>query len=224
MNCDHEKKAVIFDMDGVIINSEPIHFEVNQKIFNELDIDISSEEYESLVGTSLPEMWLDLKKRFLLSDDVEDLVKTHRQMIKEQFKQTEKLEPIEGVTELIRELRKNSYLIALASSTSVEIIRLILFKMNLTQLFDAVRGGDQVTNGKPDPEIFLKTASDLECRSENCIVIEDSFNGVSAAKSAGMKCIGFRNPDSGNQDLSRADIMIDDFKVLTLSKIEELYG
>jgi len=83
--------------------------------------------------------------------------------------------------------------------------------------------GESVDRGKPYPDIFLEAADKLEVDTANCVVIEDSKNGVKAAKSAGMKCIGFINPNSGNQDLSLADSLVDSMKKVTVNMLEALF-
>jgi beta-phosphoglucomutase-like phosphatase (HAD superfamily) len=97
-----------------------------------------------------------------------------------------------------------------------------LRKLKIEHLFDAVVCAEDITHSKPHPEIFLKAAERLREMPENCLVIEDSKLGVEAAKSAGMKCIGFRNPNSGNQDLSKADVIVDDFAKLETQRLKSL--
>jgi beta-phosphoglucomutase-like phosphatase (HAD superfamily) len=91
--------------------------------------------------------------------------------------------------------------------------------MDVTDYFDFVVSSEDVAYGKPDPEIFLKAASGLNVDPDECLVIEDSKLGVEAAKKAGMKCVGYRNPHSGDQDLSEADIVIDNFSKLNLEEL-----
>jgi HAD superfamily hydrolase (TIGR01509 family) len=97
---------------------------------------------------------------------------------------------------------------ALASSSTQRVIDTVLEKLALVGVFDPVVSGEEVEHGKPAPDIFLRTAGLLEIPPETCLVIEDSANGVRAAKAAGMVCIGFRNPNSGAQDLSAADAIV----------------
>ena len=85
--------------------------------------------------------------------------------------------------------------------------------------FDFIVSGEEVTNGKPMPDIFLKAADHFQSSPDNCFVIEDSSNGVTAAKAAGMKCIGFRNVNSGNQDISKADLIINSFSKTEINNV-----
>jgi len=119
--------------------------------------------------------------------------------------------------EIISYLKNRKIKLALASSSSLYLINLILQKMHLKSIFDVVLSGEEVANGKPFPDIFIKTAELLNVQPDRCVVIEDSKNGVTAAKNAGMLCIGFKSPNSKNQDINRSDYIVAD-----LIKIKEL--
>ncbi|MCF6335335.1 MAG: HAD-IA family hydrolase, partial [Spirochaetales bacterium] len=138
------------------------------------------------------------------------------------LKNRKSMTPIPGVEELLNRLTKAGFVIALASSSPSSIINFILSKCRIENYFKIIMSGDDVEKGKPDPEIFLKTAEKNKTRPENCIVIEDSENGITAANRAGMKSIGYRNPGSGNQNLSGADLIIESFSSLTISDITNL--
>lgn len=105
---------------------------------------------------------------------------------------------------------------ALASSNNRKTVDLIVEKFNLDKYLSVIMSGEDVKEGKPNPEIFIKTAEKLGLSPTDCIVIEDAENGVLAAKSAEMKCIGLKNPGSGNQDLSKADLVVNSFQELDL--------
>nr|WP_330362508.1 HAD-IA family hydrolase [[Clostridium] dakarense] len=108
----------------------------------------------------------------------------------------------------IKNLKKNNIKIGLASSSPICDILDVTKSTGIYKYFDKLVSGESVEKSKPSPDIFLKAADELGVNSEECIVIEDSKNGVLAAKSANMKCIGFFNKDSGNQDLSSSDIIM----------------
>lgn len=211
--------AVIFDMDGVIIDSELIHQGVELKLFRELGLNISAEEHNLYVGTPNRDMWKDFAGRYNLRRSVEDLIKLNRKRYMEHLLSLPDIKPIPGVVDLIDEIHKTGLKVALASSSSVEEIRTVLKLFRLDTSFHEVVSGDYVEKGKPSPDIFILTAERLGLKPEECVVIEDSKNGVSAAKTAGMKCVGFYNPNSRNQDLSQADIVINSFNELSISKL-----
>jgi beta-phosphoglucomutase family hydrolase len=214
-------KAVIFDMDGVIIDSEPFHWKVNKKIFRDLDIRVSVEEYQNYIGVSNTDMWTDLKKKFRLPHAVDQLVAMQVGGNVE-FMEQEHFEPIDGVVALIRNLEKNAVAMALASSSPHKIITMVLDKFAIKSSFSIIVSGEDFKKGKPAPDIFLKAAELLFVSPKDCVVIEDAAHGVAAAKAAGMKCVGFANGNSGNQDLGKADLIVSALNALTLENITAL--
>lgn len=197
-------QAFIFDMDGVIIDSEPLHFEVDAKVMAHLGIDMKTEELERFVGMTNPEMWRLVKQEYPISKSIEELIEFQ---MSEKIKliQSRDLSPIDGIPELIRDLRKHKLKLGLASSSPPNFIEAVLNKFQLRDSFDCIVSGEEVPRGKPAPDVFLEAARLLGVQPEACIVLEDASHGVKAAKAANMMCIGFINPNSGNQDLSMAD-------------------
>jgi HAD superfamily hydrolase (TIGR01509 family) len=216
------KKCVIFDMDGVIINSEPIHQECERKIFDLLKISVSEEEHNSLVGATDETMWNRLGKLHHLPITVSEAITLKKSLYLEYLKGETHIKPIAHVAELIADLYINGFVLALASSSPMEQIEYVLNRFELKGYFRSIVSGESVSEGKPNPEIFLKTSEYVGVDPDSCVVIEDSLNGVTAAKIAGMKCIGYRNSHSGNQDLSRADFIINSFKELNINMITNL--
>ncbi|PRX32462.1 HAD superfamily hydrolase (TIGR01509 family)/HAD superfamily hydrolase (TIGR01549 family)/beta-phosphoglucomutase family hydrolase [Orenia metallireducens] len=217
-----ELKAVIFDMDGVIIDSEPIHYQVKQILFEKLGIEMSKEEYSAFIGSSSSEIWAALKEGYNLKESVEDLLAKQNQILIESLKSRED-KTVAGIMNLLEELKKNDLKIALASSSPVKVIEVILDKLKIKEYFLETASGESFVKSKPDPEIFLYTADKLEVKSRECLVIEDSKNGVEAAKKAGMKCIGFKNPNSGDQNLSKADLIVESIEVIDMETLTDLF-
>jgi HAD superfamily hydrolase (TIGR01509 family) len=209
-------------MDGVIIDSESVYFKIDKQMFEELNITVSFEEQCSYVGTSSQNMWDAIIKKYGLRDTPGVLMKKEYDLYMEYLANENDLQPIEGVTELINSLHTNNFNLALASSSRMETINIVLNKFNLADLFTAKVSGSELVHSKPHPEIFLRAVQLIKAEPKECIVIEDSKNGVAAAKAAGMKCIGFRNPSSGDQDLRNADIIIQSFKELNAGLIKSL--
>lgn len=200
-------RAVIFDMDGVIIDSEPIHFEVDMQTMRDLGFDISSKELEKYVGTTNEYMFSDLKNKYNIKQSIKEIINYKVELTKKKVIQSN-LGPIEGIKELLVDLKNKNIPTAIASSSPRSFIDVVVFKFNLQDYFKYIISGEEVVNGKPDPDIYIEAAKKLGLSPEDCTVIEDSRNGVLAAKAAGMKCIGFQNINSGNQDLSKADIIV----------------
>ena len=214
-----KQKCVIFDMDGVIIDSEPIHLASEKEMFNLLNIDVSDEEHHSFVGASSETLWTKIKERNELDYPVDTLVEMNRTMYLKNLKNRYTLESVPNVPELIFQLKEEGFLLAVASSSPISQVSYILDKLQLSPHFNTVLTGDQVSAGKPEPEIFLKAARTVGVEPPSCVVIEDSFNGEKKKKNAGMRCIGFKNPNSGNQDLSKADSLINCFDEQTIDVI-----
>lgn len=217
-------KCVIFDMDGVIIDSEPIHFEVEKRLLKDLGVAVSHEESHSFVGTASREMWSHLKGKYKLDRSVEELVEMEKTSYMDHLLSQENLKPIPGVAELIEELYRNRVELVVASSASIEEIEVVLEKFNLARFFKTKVSADEVESGKPAPDTYLYAAQMTGADPEAYIAIEDSKNGVKAAKSAGMRCIGFKNPNSGRQDLSSADTIINSFSEINYQRLPEIYG
>lgn len=204
-------KLIIFDLDGVLLDSEPLYMTMNQKFFKTLGAEISEEVYHTFVGISATTMWANIKAKAHLSQSVEELKGLEKELKYKTLNETQ-LVPTEGVVELLEKLKAGQNTMAIASSGLRKNIDLILNKLNVTQYFDLIVSGEDVLKGKPEPDIFLKVSDHFGRKPEDSVVIEDSKNGVLAAKAAGMTCLAYFNPHSGNQDLTKADFVFDHFK------------
>ncbi|MCF7919052.1 MAG: HAD family phosphatase [Candidatus Cloacimonetes bacterium] len=213
-------EAVIFDMDGVMIDSEREHYQVEQKFFQELGIDTEALEYNKFVGLSSKLMWTELQETFALPFTVAELMAKAAAKLQAHFEQLE-LNPMPGLIELLDYINERSMLIAVASSSPMGLIGLVVDRLGIRNYFDVLVSGDEVAQGKPFPDVYLHTAALLGASPEHCVVIEDSANGSRAAKKANMTCIGFRNPSSGEQDLSGCDLVVESFTGKDLEIIEE---
>lgn len=208
-------KAIIFDMDGVLIDSEPLHLQFSQELFKKLKIQMSIEDYSKFVGTTSKYMWGVIKDRYSLKNTVDELIKMEREGFFKYLSSID-IEPIDYIPELLSELSKNNFKTAVASSSPINVIEFIIKSFKLETYFNELVTGDYVSKSKPNPDVFLYAAKKLNVLPHECVVIEDSHNGVLAAKNAGMKCIGFKNPHSGKQDLSKADMLISSFREIDI--------
>jgi len=215
-------QAVIFDMDGVIIDSEPIHYKVNQELYKKMEIEITEDEYNGFIGISNSDHWSYLKEKHSLVEDIEDLVARQNKGNIEHLKASDQ-EAIPGVVSLLEELKDKGVKIGLASSSSLEYIKAVTEKFAIKDYFLVMVSGENMDRGKPYPDIFLHAADKLNVDVANCVVIEDSKNGIKAARTAGMKCIGFINPNSGNQDMTLADTMVDSMEKITIGMLKGLF-
>ncbi|WP_237690764.1 HAD family hydrolase [Paenibacillus caui] len=198
-------KAVIFDMDGVLVDSEPIYFEIERNSFAHFGASVTEEEHHTYVGVTLESMWRQVLDKHRLPDSLEETLVYHKENVMKSMSIHEGLVAIAGLKRWLDWLLEKGIPVAVASSSPRALIELIMEKTGLARYFDIRITGEEVSQGKPAPDIFLYAAEQLGIAPAHCVVIEDSRNGVQAAKSAGMRCIGFHNPGSGRQDLSRAD-------------------
>ena len=215
-------QTVIFDMDGVIVDTEPVHHFAYYQHFKELNIEVSDEMYRSFTGNSTRNIFQKLKAQFALQEDVEDLILRKRHLFNEAFDLKEDLYLIEGVEELIKDLHANGIQLIVASSASNVTINRVFTRFNLHQYFTHIVSGEDFPKSKPHPAIFEHAASLSIASKENCIVIEDSTNGIQAAVSAGIFCVGYDSFHSKDQDLSKANIIIRNFNVLNFEKVRDL--
>ena len=203
--------TVIFDMDGVLIDSEPVHQKVNLAFFSSLGITISKEfYYKNFVGLPVEQMMVYIKKEYKVDESLPSLLNRCAIQLYKAFEETE-LKPVEGVEELLIACLERKFKLAVGSSSSPELIKLIINKLGLTSYFQLLVSGAEVEKGKPNPDVFLKIAEKLSVKPEGCVVIEDSALGLSAACQAGMLSIGVRNASSGEQDLGLGKIVVSDF-------------
>ena len=213
------QQCIIFDMDGVIIDSEPIHQSCEKSIFQLLGISISDDILSSFTGCTDESMWSQITNMYRLSINIPEIIETKKTFYLKCLKE-KTIFPIAGVVELLTNLFNNKFFIALATSAPHEQIDYILNTFNIKHFFYSITSGEDVSMGKPHPEIFLTAAKSVGIEPKSCIVIEDSHNGIIAAKNAGMKCIAYKNPNSGNQDLSKADMTITSFEEISLDLLK----
>ena len=201
-------------MDGVIVDTEPVHHYAYNQHFKQLKINVSPEMYASFTGNSTKNIYERLKEIFNLTQDIPSLVETKRNLFNDAFDKKEDLFLLDGVEDLIKDLHKNGMQMVLASSSANVTIERIFNRFNLHQYFTYKVSGEDFPKSKPHPAIFLKAAELSKTNVENCVVIEDSTNGIKAANSAKIFCIGYKSLHSKMQDYSTADMIISHFNEL----------
>lgn len=200
-------RAIVFDMDGVIVDSEPVYLQANHNVCAAYGTRLSNEENASFVGLPDRETWSCVKARHELSASVEELIAASRKEYR-RLVFAKGIGPIDGIDALMRELHGHGLLLAVASSTSRAVVDEICAGLRLDRYLTAKAGGDEVPRGKPYPDVYVLAMQRLGVVPEHCVAIEDSRNGVRAAQAAGLKCVGFHNPSSGNQDLSETELRV----------------
>ncbi|MGI4885177.1 MAG: HAD family hydrolase [Janthinobacterium lividum] len=215
-------QTVIFDMDGVIIDTEPIHHHAFFTQFAELGITVSAAQYASFLGSSTRNVFQQLKQQFGLPQDVDALLLRKRALFNQAFDTDPTLDLLDNVRGLLDDLRAHQVPLVLASSASKATIGRVFARFGLGPYFGHVVSGEDFAQSKPNPAIFQHAAALAETPVSECVVIEDSANGVAAAKAAGIYCIGYASPHSPGQDLRQADLVIQDFSELSAAKIRAI--
>lgn len=201
-------------MDGVIIDSEILHKKAYYQTFKSLDLDISEELYKTMTGSSTINVFEKLIAYYNLDEDPNELVLAKRKRYINYFENDAGLHLINGVEEIIKYFHAKGMTLILASSSAMSNIDRVFNRFDLDQYFTAKISGADLAQSKPHPDIFEKAAILGQTAKENCIVIEDSDNGIKAANEAGIFVFGYRNPRSTDQLLKNADIIITDFNQL----------
>jgi len=203
-----EIKCVIFDMDGVIIDSEALHKKAYYETFISLGLEVSENLYKTLTGSSTINAFQRLIAHFNLAEDPNELVLQKRKRYVNFFENDPTLHLVEGVEDIIKYFYSKDITLVLASSSAMINIDRVFNRFDLNQYFTAKISGADLTESKPHPEIFEKAAVLGNTPKENCIVIEDSDNGVKAANDAGIFVFGYNNPLSEGQTLENANAVI----------------
>ncbi|MFK7832630.1 MAG: HAD family hydrolase [Winogradskyella sp.] len=211
-------KAVLFDMDGVIVDTEPLHRKAYHHMFDEVNIKVDAALYESFTGQSTINICKRLVTHFSLKETPEYLVNLKRKHYKYIFEHDDELALIDGVLDLIKDYHVNGITLVVASSASMKGIIQIFERFDLNQYFRAKFSGADLKQSKPHPEIFIKAAEFTGFKTSECMVIEDSTNGIKAAHAAGIFCVGFKSPHSSGQDYSLANVVVSSFSDIGFSK------
>ncbi len=215
-------QTVIFDMDGVIVDTEPVHHYAYLQHFATLNIDITPEMYASFTGNSTKNIYEKLKVQFDLEENVQDLVETKRNLFNDAFDNKQDLTLLDGVLDLIQDLHQNGMQLVLGSSSAKVTIDRIFRRFDLHQYFSHIVSGEDFPQSKPHPAIFLHAAQISNTHTKHCIVIEDSTNGVLAANAAGIYCIGYDSVNSKMQDYSTANSVVSHFSELNFELIRSI--
>jgi len=216
-------EAVIFDMDGVLIDSEPIHITIEKQVFDKLGIDVSETVHRSYMGASSEFMYSDLRSRFKLTKSVTELMENDELFRSDYFHRLDTIPANDGLICLLSQIKSAGLKLAVATSSSPEIANLLLNKCGIASFFDAIVTTSEAGESKPSPDVYLLAAKKIGVSPEDCIVFEDSPNGLSSAKSAGMFCVVIQSDNDLIQKLSKADYLIQSFTEMTLTRLTDLF-
>lgn len=213
--------TIIFDMDGVIVDSEPVHQRLEWEMYASLGLTISEEEHKSYIGTSSVDMWTMIGEKHHLTKTPEELLVIGRRQYWAALDNGD-VPLVHGVKDIITKFHSLGFTLQVASSASRPTVDKVLTHFGLDGYFSHRIGGNEVAKSKPEPEIFLRAAQQSGSVPGLCLVIEDSTNGIKAAMRAGMRCIGYANSGTGHQDLSAADYVVHELSAITPDLIAQL--
>lgn len=214
-------KAVIFDMDGVIVDSEPLHAEAAQITMKDYGIQLPVSYFLNFVGSTTRHMYDVIISEYKLSITADELLEKNKFYCKKLYEERGRT-PVDGAIELIKELSSHGLKLAIASSSTPEQIQVVVDEFGLSSYFTCLASGAALGKPKPNPDVFLEALRLLEVNADEAIVIEDSNNGVLAANNASIACVGFLNPHSGKQDLYSAAAATDSLSALTTEYLSQV--
>jgi len=204
--------AIVFDMDGVLVDSEPLGLEAMRRVMARHGVTYTEADNEQFLGVTTPESCRILKARHALTAAEEDLAGQYVGILLALIR--ERPRPMRGVPDVLVTLRAAGHRLALASSAEPPVIAANLASLDIARFFSVVVSGTEVGRGKPAPDVFLEAARRLGVPPDGCLVVEDSRNGLLAAKAAGMACAVVPCASTRHQDLREADYCLQDLPEL----------
>lgn len=200
-------KAVLFDMDGLMIDSEPLHYQAFNKVFQEFGKELpEAVNNEKYVGISDKDVAQDMVVRFNLSIAPEEVVAKEQEYYMELLQHHVGSQP--GLLDLLQDLKKNNYRTAIASGSTVSEIEAVMGALHIEKFIDAYVSADEVEKGKPAPDIFLLAAKRLGCKPHECLVLEDAPSGLKGAITCGMQCFIIPSNQTKGKDFTGATKML----------------
>ena len=201
-------KAILFDHDGTLVNSEYIHYLHWKKVMNGYSKDFDLNTYiKSFTGVPTMQNALDLIRMFSLNEAPKTLIDAKSEMSKKSLVGKE-YQLMPHALEIVDYFKKKNLLLCVVSGSNHDEVVHSIDNQNMQTFFEFIVGGDDVKVSKPAPDVYLKALNDLGLKAEECIAVEDTASGIKAAKSAGLKCIGVKSKYSATQDFSAADVVL----------------
>jgi beta-phosphoglucomutase family hydrolase len=214
-------EAVLWDLDGVIADTGPYHCQAWQEVFQPRGLNFTEEDFKRHFGRRNDTIIRDIAGDSISQQEL-DIIATEKE-INYRNRVTRNIKPLPGAIELIRTLGEHGVKMAIASSAPMENILLILKSLGIKDCFQAIVCGREVAEGKPNPQVFLLAAKKLGVEPQDCVVIEDAVAGVTAAKSAGMKCLAVTNSHP-QHSLIEANLIVDTLVTVSVSDLLNLFS
>ncbi len=200
-------EAVIFDMDGILVDTEPVHLDAINAVLAAEGHRLTEEQNEQFLGTTVDHTWGRIVELFGLSRPVGEYLEVYNAEVLERLSRP--LTPLPGVREVLAMLESRGTRLAVASSSQMVWVKATLRSLGLTSYFPVLVSGDSVARGKPEPDIYLRAASLLEVEPSLCLAVEDAPRGILAARRAGMTVVAVRTPFTRHLSLDGADYVLD---------------
>ena len=215
------KFAIIFDMDGVIVDSNPYHKIALKQFCGKYGFELTDEQLLQKVYGRTNKEWLTNLMGQLPNEQIQSYAEEKEALYRQLFK--DDIKPVKGLVQFLDRLDQHQIARAIGTSAPQSNVDFTLSKTNTSHYFTIILNDTFVTHGKPHPEIYLKAAKTLALPNSHCIVIEDSLSGVAAGKAAGSKVIGITTTHT-REELAHTDLVIDDFEDLSIAQLEQLVG
>ena len=215
-------KGIIFDMDGVLVDSEYTYFQSKSQILSEAGHEVEDSYHFQFMGTTSDYMWEKMKQEFSLPLSVAEYIQQMTALRQAMIKR-DGIRVIPHVQEFVKGLSQAGLKLAVASSSSLAEIKVNLAEIGLSEYFSEVVSTEEVEHSKPAPDVYLAAAERIGIMPENCLGIEDTKNGTGAVRNAGMVCVGFANPAFPKQDLAFADRVVSSFSELDADSLTKIY-
>jgi HAD superfamily hydrolase (TIGR01509 family) len=211
----NKRKALIFDMDGVIIDSEPLHLKAYQTVLASYQIHYSEADNRQFLGRKDSDCAAALVERFQLPLTGLEFLAKKLAITDQLIRMEAQSQP--GIMDALKKAMDLGLPCGIASSAALSTIHLVVDSLGIKAFFQSLTSGEEVLHGKPAPDVFLKAAERLKADAANCLVIEDTINGIKAAKAAGMQCVSVPCNTTRYQDHSEADIRLESISQLDLA-------
>jgi HAD superfamily hydrolase (TIGR01509 family) len=202
-------KAIIWDLDGVLIESEPYHIQAEMETFKRYGIKLTLPIAKEYFGIKLEDYFHDIVRRFKLHIPVREMIREHYNTLKRYYGEVFPIIP--HAIEVLRILQ-DEYPMAIATSREKELAQMVLNRFSLYTYFKTIVYGEDVENGKPHPEPFLKASAQLQVEPHSIVVVEDAISGFTAARKAGMYVIARKAQHNSDLDFSAADHVVSDLR------------
>ncbi len=215
----YHKKAILFDFDGILVDSNPFHFEAHRRALEKYGVKITKADYiENGNGMDKEPFYENMQEKYGVAFDLAKARRAKREIYGELLDGVQLVEGVGGILEGLY----GKFRMAIASTTHRDYILRILKNTGIEKYFDAISSSKELDRGKPFPDVYLDAMDKLGVLPEECVAVEDSHNGIAAAKNASVKCIAIPNEFTDRQDLSQADLRLENISQLTEEVIDSL--